>query len=168
MPLKKGAGGRAQNYDPHTGRYASTHYQPPPLTKREKAQKRLEAHLKNLYDIIIKKDDPLVAEVFTILAKEIPHHIIHANHKTNDDIHHKDREFDIITQRCLVEIKSGKARRCLTQLLEQKEYACSNHKKHILFAPDISKGTKRAYENQGITIVRTTEQLISFVKENDK
>ena len=43
MPTKKGAGGRQQNYDPHTGRFAKTDYAklypPPKPSRKEKARK---------------------------------------------------------------------------------------------------------------------------------
>jgi hypothetical protein len=54
MPTKKGAGGRQQNYDPRTGRFAKTDYTklylPKEPTRKEKARKREEERRQNLFN----------------------------------------------------------------------------------------------------------------------
>jgi len=52
-----------------------------------------------------------------------------------DVANNKKREIDIITDSAIIEVKSGLAKKKLNQLLEQKEYAKSINKIHVLYAP---------------------------------
>jgi len=54
------------------------------------------------------------------------------NKKKFDTFINDNREFDIITNKCIIEVKSGKVQRCLKQFLQQKRYADSKNKS-ILF-----------------------------------
>ena len=78
------------------------------------------------------------------------------------------REFDIITKKCIIEVKSGKKPKGLVQFLGQKRYAESRNKRHIVFAPNISIAAKKSHEQSGITIVKDYKLLIETVKEHEK
>jgi hypothetical protein len=78
------------------------------------------------------------------------------------------REFDIITKKCIIEVKSGKKPKGLVQFLGQKRYAESRNKRHIVFAPNISIPAKKSHEQSGITIVKDYKLLIETVKEHEK
>ena len=75
------------------------------------------------------------------------------------------REFDIITKKCIIEVKGDKVKRCLNQFLKQKRYAEYKNKQHIVFAPTIRTMTKIDYEKHGIKIVEDYKSLISIIKE---
>ena len=98
----------------------------------------------------------------------MPGSVQHANEKVYDSNIKRTREFDIITKKCIIEIKSKSVARCLRQFLLQKNYADNNKKHHVVFAPDILFNTKSAYEKCGVKIVKTTTELINFIKENEK
>ena len=76
------------------------------------------------------------------------------------------REFDIITKKCIIEVKSGEVSRRLKQLKGQMNYAKSKNKHHVLYAPGIRLATKKDYEKHGITIKTTIKDLIQQIKEN--
>ena len=68
MPTKKGAGGRQQNYDPHTGRFTKADYAklypPREPTRKEKARKKEEQRREVLYNRAKNSRDPWLFEVF--------------------------------------------------------------------------------------------------------
>ena len=78
------------------------------------------------------------------------------------------REFDIITKKCIIEGKGKQVRRKLTQLLQQKEYAISKGKNHIVFAPNILFPCKNDYENHGIKITTSISDMLKEIKEGKK
>lgn len=171
MPTKKGAGGRQQNYDPHTGRFAKTNFFVlPPFqpTRKEKARKKEELRRKNLYDRAKNSKDALVFETFCAIEQELPGSVQFVNEKRPDPFLGKLREFDIITKKCIIEVKSGKKPKGLVQFLGQKRYAESRNKRHIVFAPNISIAAKKSHEQSGITIVKDYKLLIETVKEHEK
>lgn len=167
MRTKKGAGGRQQNYDSH-GRYAKTVYQAPPLSRREKSEIRRKNVIEKFCIAADKKRDPLVKQVLLKIEEAIPYAVQCVNENKFDALHNKVREFDIITRRVIIEIKSGKARHVLSQLVEQKEYADYRNKKYVVFAPNIAFGTKNEYNRNGIEIKTNIHDLIKFIKENEK
>jgi hypothetical protein len=76
-----------------------------------------------------------------------------------------NRELDIITKKCIIEVKSGKTKKCLQQFLDQKRYAEYRNKQHIVFAPDIHTMTKVDYEKHSVKIVKDFSALIKTIKE---
>jgi hypothetical protein len=80
----------------------------------------------------------------------------------------KRRELDIITKRCIIEVKSGKKPKGLKQFLAQKRYAEALGKKHIVFAPNILTMAKISHEKNGIFIVKDFKTLIDNIKESEK
>ena len=171
MPMKQGAGGRQQNYDSHTGKYCKTNYfnaENTKMSKREKSRIK-RANQINMFCIQAdKKGDILVKDVFLAIENEIPNSIQLVNSNKYDDINKKVREFDIMTKKVVIEVKKGKARRCLTQFQEQNNYAQNKGKKFVVFAPHIADGTKKEYNKNGIEIKTKIKDLINFIKEYEK
>lgn len=167
MPTKKGAGGRQQNYDSH-GRYVKSVYPQNTLSKKEKSRIKRERQIETFCLIADKKNDPLVKLLIIELEKAIPYSIQFVNGNKFDFVHNKIREFDIITRKVVIEVKSGSARRNLTQFKEQKDYADSKNKKYVVFAPNIGNGTKKEYNKNGIEIKTSIKELVSFVREYEK
>ena len=168
MPTKKGAGGRQQNYNARTGRYekidyAKLYYRPP--TRKEKTQKRRESKQEELFSRAKNSKDELVFEVFCEIEKALPFHVQLVNDKKFDPFINDNREFDIITNKCIIEVKSKCASKSLKQFLHQTRYAKSINKQHIVFAPNIRTMTRLDYEKHGITIVKDYASLINTIKE---
>ena len=168
MPTKKGAGGRQQNYDPRTGRFAKTSYatieQRKP-SRKEKAQRRRELKQEELFNRARNSKDQYVFEVFCEIERSLPYHVQYVNESKFDPFINDYREFDIITKKCIIEVKSGKVQKRLNQFTQQKRYADSKNKQHIVFAPTIPTMAKIDYEKHGITIVKDYESLINKIKE---
>ena len=172
MPTKKGAGGRQQNYDPHTGRFAKTDYEklypPRQPTRKEQARKREEERRRNLFNRAKNSIDPLLFEVFCEIERNLPGAVQLVNERIFDPFMNKTREFDIITNKCIIEVKSSGKPNGLTQFLGQKTYAESKNKKHIVFAPNIFTAARRSHERSGITIIKDYKMLIEAIKEHEK
>ena len=168
MPTKKGAGGRQQNYDPRTGRFAKTNYltiKKREPTKREKAQRRKDLKQEELFNRARKSNDPYLFEVFCEIESALPYHVQFVNENKFDPFINRPREFDIITEKCIIEVKSNKVKSCLNQFLQQKRYAEYINKQHIVFAPTIPTLAKIEYEKHGIKIVKDYKSLINTIKE---
>ena len=172
MPTKKGAGGRQQNYDPHTGRFAKTNFFVlPPIqpTRKEKAQKRERERRKLLYNRARNSRDPLIFEVFCAIEKELPGAVQFVNEEKNDPFLGKPRELDIVTKKCIIEVKSGpKPRGALRQFLGQKQFAEFENKHHIVFAPKMPTMAKNQHRKVGITITSKLEKLIDLIREHEQ
>jgi len=167
MPTKKGAGGRQQNYDSH-GRYAKTdyaklYYTPP--SRKQKAQKRRDAKQEELFNRAKNSKDKYVFEVFCEIETALPYHVQFVNENKFDPFINNSRELDIITKKCIIEVKSNKVKRCLNQFLQQKRYAEYKNKHHIVFAPTIPTMAKIDYEKHGVKIVKDYKSLINAIKE---
>ena len=173
MPTKKGAGGRQQNYDPRTGRFAKTDYAklypPREPTRKEKARKREEQRRETLFNRAKNSRDPLVFDVFCAIESELPGSVQFVNEEKFDPGLGRSRELDIITQRCIIEVKSGsKPHGALKQFLGQKQYAESRGKKHIVFAPQMPTMAKNEHRKSGIVITGNLRNLIQLIKEFEK
>ena len=121
MPTKKGAGGRQQNYDPRTGRFTKTNYtnlfSPCKPTRKEKARKRETERRENLYNRAKNSRDPLIFDVFLAIEKNLPGSVRFVNEIREDAFSNKRRELDIITKKCIIEVKSGRKPKGLKQFL---------------------------------------------------
>ena len=81
----------------------------------------------------------------------------------------RPRELDIVTKRCIIEVKSGpKPSRALKQFLGQKRYADSRGKKHIVYAPEMPTMAKNQHGKSGITITGDLRNLIKLIREHEK
>ena len=79
------------------------------------------------------------------------------------------RELDIITRKCIIEVKSGpKPSRALKQFLGQKRYAENRGKNHIVFAPEMPTMAKNEHRKSGIIITGNLQKLIKLIKEYEK
>jgi hypothetical protein len=75
----------------------------------------------------------LVFDVFCAIESELPGSVQFVNEEKFDPGLGRSRELDIITKKCIIEVKSGsKPRGALKQFLGQKQYAESRGK-NILF-----------------------------------
>ena len=173
MPTKKGAGGRQQNYDPRTGRFAKTDYAklypPRPPTRKEKARKREEQRREVLFNRARNSRDPLIFEVFCEIERNLPGTVQLVNEDKFDPCLGSPRELDIVTKKCIIEVKSGhKPRHALKQFLGQKRYAESRGKKHIVFAPQMPTMAKNEHGKSGIMITGDLRNLIQLIREYEK
>lgn len=172
MPTKKGAGGRQQNYDPRTGRFVKTDYTTlflsEKLTRKEKAQRKEKLRRESLYNRAKKSRDPLIFDVYLAIEQELPGSVQAVNETKFDSFLGGPRELDIITKKCIIEVKSGKKPKGLKQFLGQKTYAESKNKKFFVFAPKILTMAKISHEKNGITIVKDFKLLIKAIKEHEK
>jgi len=113
--------------------------------------------------------DPLLNEVFTAIEKELPGNVQFVNSKFFDSNLNNEREFDIITKKCIIEVKSGKKiKRGLRQFEGQKKYAESKKKKHIVYAPNLRLNAQNEYKKHGIAIVTDIPSLIKIIKEHEE
>ena len=78
----------------------------------------------------------------------------------------RPRELDIVTKKCIIEIKGGKASSSLKQLLAQKRFAEGKNKKRVFYAPEIYYNTMYDYRKHGIEVKKSIKELIQFIKEN--
>ena len=182
MPLKEGGGKKLQNYDSKTGKYAkqdiSFYYQrykeiqsniKKSLPRKERARIKEERRQKEVEDIAKKSKDPLLYHTYKIIVDHFGKGcIIHVNKMISDKVLDKSRELDIITKHCVIEVKSTTAKQSSTQFREQKKFATSRNKKHIVYAPNIPYAAKREYTKQGCVITTTKEELINEMKEVEK
>ena len=167
MPTKIGAGGHQQNYDAR-GRYVKTSYCEIRPTKRQIFGNKRKNQVEKFLCIAEKKNDPYVKELILLIEKGIPCAIQCVNEMRYDSVHKKMREFDIITRKLIIEVKSGKVKKALKQFIEQQEYAKSVNKKYVVFAPNIANATKTAYNKNNIDIVTTKNDLLRIIKEYEK
>ena len=172
MPTKKGAGGRQQNYDPHTGRFAKTDYAKlyPPREPRckEKARKREEERREALFNRARNSKDEFLFETYYTIEQAFPGTVVSINEKAIDPFTGFERELDIVTKKCIIEVKGKKVRHCLIQFQAQKRLAELKNKVHIVFAPNILSRTQYDYEKNGIKFANNFETLIKMMKEHEK
>jgi hypothetical protein len=172
MPMKKGAGGRQQNYNAHTGRYekidyAKLYYTPP--SRKEKAERRRNLKRDELYNRAVKSKDPYLLEVFCEIENALPYHVQFVNEQKFDSFINDNRELDIITKKCIIEVKSGEnGRKMEKQFFAQKRYAESKNKQHIIFAPNLPTMARINFEKKGFTITNDLKKLTHFIKEYEK
>ena len=171
MPMKKGAGGRQQSYDSR-GRYVSSQIMTTPpefkKTKKEKVERTELLRRTSLMNRAYKSKDAFLLDAYLAIESEFPGEVIAVNDMRFDANIGRMREFDIITKKCIFEVKSKQVRRKLTQLQQQKLYAESRNKKHIVFAPEILPACRREYEQKGIIITTSKYELLQEMKEVKK
>ncbi len=177
MPLKFNKAGQLQAYDPKTGRYAQMtaedlifkikYVQQQKPEKKTKAQKR-EMYRQHLLERARHSKDKCLPEAVFAIENHFPYSVIDINHKVYDKNFGKTREIDITTKHAIIEVKGKAATKRSKQLLGQKKYAESIGKIHILYAPNISKATKNAYNKIGINVATNLNELISFIRRHKK
>lgn len=144
-------------------------YPPRKPTRKEKARKREERRREVLFNRARNSRDPLVFDVFCAIEVELPGSVQLVNEEKFDSALGRPRELDIITRKCIIEVKSGaKPSRALTQFLGQKRYAESRGKKHIVFAPKMPTMAKNEHRKSGIIITGDLRNLIQLIKESEK
>ena len=104
-----------------------------------------------------------------MIEAELPGSMQFVNEEKLDSVLGRPRELDIITKKCIIEVKSGpKPSRALKQFLGQKRYAESRGKKHIVFAPEMPTMAKNEHRKSGIIITGNFQKLIKLIKEYEK
>ena len=172
MPTKKGGGGRQQNYNPRTGRFVKMGFvglEKKVVSRKEKAREKEKNRREILYNRAKNTKDPLLFEVFCEIEAELPGIVQFVNEYKYDSFIGGQRELDIITRKCIIEVKSGvKPTKALRQFLSQKRYAEAKNKKYIVFAPSIPTMAKIQHKKSGITIISNKQDLITTIKEYEK
>ena len=172
MPLKRNKSGRLQAYDPRTGRYSHmTQADFETLLGFNKVKNKIpkkDRLYNSLYAKAHNSKDPLVTEVFDILEQIFPYCVRDVNSHRFDKNINKYREFDIITSKTIIEVKSGAATHRAKQLLGQKRFAEERQKAHIVYAPNISRATKIEYNKIGLCITSSVSELINAVRRYEK
>ena len=175
MPLKYNKAGKLQACDPKTGHYAhmtaedfaiklQMQYKPVKLTKEQKR----EIHRQQILERAQHSKDKCLPEAVFAIERNFPYSVIDINHKVYDKNLLKKREIDITTKHAIVEVKGSAATKRSKQLLGQKKFAEFQGKIHILYAPNISKATKFAYNKIGINVATNLNELISFIRRHKK
>jgi hypothetical protein len=165
MPTKKGAHGKLRHYNSRNGRYEKENIKiEKTLSSFEKEMLRRE----NLKNKSKNSKDKLLPNIYSELEKSMPGCIIGVNNIVYDKIHSKTRELDLETKDFIIEIKSGTARRCASQLLEQQEYAKSIGKSSVVYAPNILAATEADYKKKGIVVIKDKTDLIKLIKGGKK
>ena len=76
------------------------------------------------------------------------------------------RELDIITEKCIIEVKSGTSGTNLVkQFSAQKRYAEYRNKQHIVFAPNFPTMARVNFQRLGFNVVADFKSLIKAIKE---
>ena len=172
MPTKKGAGGRQQNYDPRTGKFTKTDFATLLLNLKPTAEERKRraaiSKREDLYNRAKNSKDKGLFEAFCAIERALPGSVQVVNQEIFDASINRKREFDIITKKCIIEVKGGNASSSLKQFQAQQRFAKEKKKTHIVFAPNIKTMTKVDYEKHGIKIVKNHETLINTIKEHER
>jgi hypothetical protein len=99
----------------------------------------------------------------------LPGSVRFVNEQCYDENIKQRREIDIITKKCIIEVKSGKkVKGGQKQFLGQQKYAGTIKKQHIVFAPNMLTTAKMVHERHGIKIARDYNTLINYIKEYEK
>lgn len=111
----------------------------------------------------------MVFDVFCTIESELPGSVQFVNEEKMDPFIGGPRELDIITKKCIIEVKSGKkVKKGLRQFEGQKRYAASRGKIHVVYAPKMPTMARHTYGKMGITIVSNYTDLINIMKEHEK
>lgn len=163
MPYKKGPNGSLRFYDSRTGRYASSfaniQFSKKKMSKEEKKLIKKES----LFNHAAKTKDKYVYDLFLELEKMKPNCVIIVNEKVYHKKIGKPREIDIMTDKFIIEVKSGKAKHRSSQFISQQDLASNLDKKHIVYAPDISDKKYNELKQKGIIVTRTKKELLERV-----
>lgn len=164
MPLKRGPNNTERYYDSSTGRYCKS-----PLfshefnldkkrTFKEREQERIEA----LRQQAINSKDKNLFEIYTLLEKNRPGCVQHINTLVFDRNLRNVREIDIITNKAVYEIKSGKAKHKLKQFDAQKKLAKSRNKDYVVYSPGSSNYQIECLRKRGIRAYNNIKDVLQI------
>lgn len=168
MPLKPGPNGTMRKYSSFNGRYEKMTIDEmfsyfANNKKATKEQKKINRQ-KDLDARAAKSKDPYLYEVYKFIESRFPYSTEFINEKVFINKISGAREMDIITKKCIIEIKSGKKPRASTQGLIQKDYASKHGRKAIIYAPNILPRVKLEYQKHGLTICSNKDELYKEMK----
>ena len=167
MPVKKGGGGKPQEYDPSNGRYGSGSigtisktFGPQPqgpkvLTRSLLRKKRLDERAAN-------SEDPLLPDVYNNIQTWVCGCVMKVNEKYYLSPGHNG-EIDIETRHLVIEVKSGTARHFVKQFTQEAAYAKIRNKEFIVFAPNMSQTRKNLARKLGFNVVSTDRELKEII-----
>jgi len=138
------------------------------LSKREIIRKKEEKRRQELYERAKNSTDKYLFDVYLALEQNFPGIVLGVNVIKYDKNIEDNREFDIIAEKSIIEIKGETGKKCGKQFLAQKKYAIENNKNYYVYAPQMNDMRIYTYSKLDITICRTLNELISKIKENRK
>ena len=134
-------------------------------------EKQSAAELNNSLNGWRKKTDfgPKVKETAEAIEKRFGNGTVkdaEKKYKTNDG---RAGDVDIELENIYIEVKTGRGKGSTTQSIKNDYHAKSNNKKYVLYAPDeeFSGFAERGLKEEGITVVRSEEELLKFIEENN-
>ena len=162
MPVKKGANGKMRHYNPNNGRYIKENSFIILNTKNKKSKYEKELDRRRiLAEKAQNSKDPFLYDIFSALEKQNPGCIIRVNERiSNKKTSMVDGEIDIETKKSIIEIKSSTAQKSSKQFVWLNNYANSNNKKLIIYAPNMPYGAEKYYTKIGYTIIRNIHDLL--------
>lgn len=163
MPYKKGPNNTDRYYDSSTGRYSKDpRFAFAEVKRKLTTAEKEQLHYEELFNRACNSKDPLLFDVYYALESKFHKCVKHINDEFYDEFICDKREIDIVTKKLFIEIKSGSARKKLTQFQSQQRVAAAFGKKHIVYAPDILKSTEAEYKSKGIIIVKTIDEVVKY------
>lgn len=166
MPYKKGPNGTLRAYSSSNGRYTKMsidqilqqlcNTESKKKSGREKQRERIE----NLLSRARHSKDEGIYDLCLFIESNKPGTLKHVNENLYDKRLCDTREVDIVTSKAIIEVKSRTAKHALKQFLAQKQLSEDFGKKYYVYAPNISDARYNEYTKQGITVIRTKEQLL--------
>lgn len=165
MPIKAGPNGTTRHYDSRTGRYCSG-FSIPQTTKNKKtfAEKEKE-RIQNLANKAENSKDKNIFEIYSLLEQLRPGSVRHINEVLRDQVSKKDREIDIITDKCVYEIKSGKAKHKVKQFNAQLEFAKGRNKDYVIYSPGSGKHQVDVLKSKGFNVFTSIDDLIKYERK---
>ena len=163
---KKGPHNTLRAYDSHNGQYVNdfSKFASAPKIKISSKEKE-ELRKEEVYQSANKSKDKNVFETYLILEGLRPGCVKHINCKVLDKFNKKERELDIVTDKAIYEVKSGKAKHRYKQYSRQKKYAQYINKDHVVFSPGSSNTQIKILRRMGINIYNDINEFIEMEKK---
>lgn len=165
MNMKIGAGGKLQNYDTK-GRYCKTINPIIHPKEKPKEKSKIKMRLEYFNNVILKHANEMyLKDAFDVLCSICPREIQYANREIyKNGI--RWGEIDLETTKVVIEVKGRIARGHYNQYIKEAGYAKIKHKDFLIFAPGISKVSKRQLLSKyNINVITTIEELKIKIKE---
>ena len=133
----------------------------PARVKRSFFEKEKE-RIQNLANRANNSKDKNVFEIYLALEQLRPGSVRHINEVLRDQVSKKDREIDIITDKCVYEIKSGKAKHKVKQFSAQLEFAKSRNKDYVIYSPGSRKHQVDVLKSKGFNVFTSIDDLVKY------
>jgi hypothetical protein len=112
-------------------------------------------------------NDPLVGETVSKIQKDGGQKINGVNTKkeTNGRI---TNEIDIETDDAVIEVKSGGTKHHFNQFARQKAYADKQHKRYIIYGPNLRGGVLKELRKRGYDVATSYDELLKLLGKRKK